>query len=76
MQTKKEVKTKNKFGTTEALGTMQTNNKKEIREYMLYMWSNFPFRLKSTHGAYVGKGKSRSFYEIRFKNTPPTVLQL
>jgi len=76
MQIKKEIKTKDKRVAKTPLGGVQTDNKSEVWECVLYLRGKRIELLKLAHWASAGKGISWSISKIRPENTATTMLQL
>ncbi len=58
------------------MGTMQTDYEKEVRKFLLHLWSHGPLRLELANWTHVGKGKCGCVFEIRPTNTATPVFYL
>lgn len=72
----KTRQTKNKRSAKEAMGVMQTDNKKKVRAYLLYMWGDQSDWFKLAHRTSLEQSILVSLPKVRLKSAPPTVLQL
>lgn len=71
-----KVKTKDINYSKKPMGIMPKNYAREVPECLLYLWSDGSFRVEFPYGTHVGKGKSWSISQIRFKDPETPMLQM